>query len=176
MRLGFHSLSPPVFHDDTSQVDSAVSDGPHGSALDFLQSSSDAPVIFHRGGGKRGGIRLNISPVSELSLLQMNSTPPIGSPRGSMSIRSPSRIHHLSLPSIYTRSSGVDEEGIDSSLVIHRSLSPHRVAHGDSPQIPSIPCCELYEPRPRPFADGSYDILLKSRDRKSSSCFTCDLC
>ena len=72
--------SAPVL--DPSILGSSTPDSPLNSSIDYKSAYQDVPAIFHRGGGKRGGIRLGSGSLQDLS----------ASP-------APLRVHHLSLTS-----------------------------------------------------------------------------
>ena len=119
----------PITQDEYTYITSSTPDSPLNSSLDYKASYQDIPAIFHQGGGKRGGIRLDSDGVQDLSLL-ISSNPsypksPLSSYSNSSRVsnrqsvhNSPSnRIHHLSLskPISYNLPEN-DIEGIKSSL------------------------------------------------------------
>jgi len=85
---------------------SSTPESPVNSSLDYKASIQDDPTIFHRGGGRRGGIRLGSGNLQDLSLLTMkpgetktplSSRSSLSHHRGQSPVSPTSRIHHLSL-------------------------------------------------------------------------------
>lgn len=102
--------SAPVL--DPSILGSSTPDSPLNSSIDYKAAYQEVPAIFHRGGGKRGGIRLGSGSLQDLSALLMCDSAVPKSPlaahsSGRRSLRSslhsaspaPLRVHHLSLTS-----------------------------------------------------------------------------
>lgn len=102
--------STPVL--DPSILGSSTPDSPLNSSIDYKSAYQEVPAIFHRGGGKRGGIRLGSGSLQDLSALLMCDSAVPKSPlaahsSGRRSLRSslhsaspaPLRVHHLSLTS-----------------------------------------------------------------------------
>ena len=102
--------SAPVL--DPSMLGSSTPDSPLNSSIDYKSAYQDVPAIFHRGGGKRGGIRLGSGNLQDLSVLLMCDSAVPKSPlaahssgrrsaRSSLHCTSPAplRVHHLSLTS-----------------------------------------------------------------------------
>ena len=102
--------SAPVL--DPSILGSSTPDSPLNSSIDYKSAYQEVPAIFHRGGGKRGGIRLGSGSLQDLSALLMCDSAVPKSPlaahsSGRRSLRSslhsaspaPLRVHHLSLTS-----------------------------------------------------------------------------
>lgn len=122
-----------IAQEDYNYITSSTPDSPLNSSLDYKASCQDIPAIFHQGGGKRGGIRLDSNGIQDLSLLlsPKSSCPksPLSSYSNSTRVsnrhsiqNSPSnRIRHLSLSNSLSKSISYshpenDIEGMKSSL------------------------------------------------------------
>lgn len=119
--------SAPVL--DPSMSISSTSGSPVNSSIDYKSAYQDVPAIFHRGGGKRGGIRLGSGNLQDLSVLLMCDSAVPKSPLGAhssghRSVRSaqhsvspaPLRVHHLSLTSGARRVSPFDRTDSENEL------------------------------------------------------------
>lgn len=95
---------------DQAVLTSSTPNSPLNSSIDYKAVYQEVPAIFHRGGGRRGGIRLGSGAFQDLSLLLTDpaSVPksPLAHSAGRRSTRSSlhsasstpsSRVHHLSL-------------------------------------------------------------------------------
>ncbi|KAK8796807.1 hypothetical protein WA588_000933 [Blastocystis sp. NMH] len=106
-----YSVAPTMFDGNGNYPEelfnlSSTPESPVNSSLDYKASIQDDPTIFHRGGGRRGGIRLGSGNLQDLSLLTMkpgetktplSSRSSLSHHRGQSPVSPTSRIHHLSL-------------------------------------------------------------------------------
>ena len=109
--LASYSVAPTMFDGNGNYPEelfnlSSTPESPVNSSLDYKASIQDDPTIFHRGGGRRGGIRLGSGNLQDLSLLTMkpgetktplSSRSSLSHHRGQSPVSPTSRIHHLSL-------------------------------------------------------------------------------
>lgn len=109
--LASYSVAPTMFDGNGNYSEelfnlSSTPESPVNSSLDYKASIQDDPTIFHRGGGRRGGIRLGSGNLQDLSLLTMkpgetktplSSRSSLSHHRGQSPVSPTSRIHHLSL-------------------------------------------------------------------------------
>lgn len=125
--LASYSLTPGLdsLHEDFFHIASSTPESPVNSSLDYRASSQEVPAIFHRGGGRRGGIRLGSGSLQDLSLLTMNYSNVPKSP--------------LNAHSSLTRRSSRSSVGTSSSRIRHLSgsLSSSALLRSTCPELDS---------------------------------------
>lgn len=149
--------------DDSSGIPSSTPDSPLNSSLDYRSIYQDIPAIFHQGGGKRGGIRLNTNSIQDLSLLLASTQnipkSPLSSHHSSsrhLVHTSSCRSHHLSLlNNVRTPySSNLPENEFDPIATSRNHNAAHRFKQHDSAEAVNEPTYTDYGNRNNTYVDG----------------------